>query len=68
MPTTKWTVVECAPDEYGADAVIRAHGLYDTEQDALDALAEMRTGDPDTGWWWTTTAVDIDVEYVREDA
>ena len=59
--TTKWTVVECAPDEYGADAIIRAHGLYDTERDALDALTEMRTDDPDTGDGWTITAVHIDV-------
>lgn len=59
-PHTSWAVIECVPSETGADAVKRAFGLFDTEQDALDALAEMRDDNPDTGDSWTTVPVHMD--------
>lgn len=59
-PWVKWAVVECVPEERGADAVKRAYGLFDTEQEALDMLAEMRDDNPDTGDGWTTTPVHMD--------
>lgn len=55
--TVMWTVVECNPDERGADAVFGARGLFSTEEDALAYLADIRNDDPDTGDGWTTCAI-----------
>lgn len=57
----KWTVVECSPDQTGADAVRRAYGLFATEDDALAFLADIRDDNPDTGDGWTTAEVRMDL-------
>lgn len=50
---TKWCIVQCDPDESGADSVRQVIGLFDTEDEALDILANIRDDDPDTGDGWT---------------
>ena len=51
-----WTVVQC--DEcVGADAIITAYGLFTSEEEALDLLANMRDDDPETGNGWTTVRI-----------
>ncbi len=57
--TLMWTVIECYPDERGADAVFGARGLFNTEEDALEHLANTRNDDPDTGDGWTTCPIII---------
>ena len=52
-----WTVIECNPDERGADALVGARGLFRTEEEALAYLAEIRNDDPDTGDGWTTCPI-----------
>jgi len=52
-----WTVIECLPDERGADAVIGALGFFGTEAEALAFLADVRDDDPDRGDGWTIIPV-----------
>jgi hypothetical protein len=53
-----WIVVQCDPDECGADAVQRCIGLFDDEDSALLFLADVRYDDPDTGSGWTCMCVE----------
>ena len=52
-----WTVVECDPDERGADAVLGAMEFFFTEAEALAFLANVRDDDPITGNGWTTLCI-----------
>lgn len=54
-----WTVVECNPDERGADAVLGAMEFFRTEGEALDFLANVRDDDPETGNGWTVLRVSV---------
>ena len=54
-----WTVVECNPDERGADAVLGAMEFFRTEAEALAFLADVRDDDPTTGNGWTTLCVRV---------
>jgi hypothetical protein len=57
MSNKAWTVVECEPNQRGADAIIRSYGVFASEDEALDFLAEIRDDDPVTGNGWTTLAI-----------
>jgi hypothetical protein len=53
-------VVECYPNEKGADAIFRAHGVWRTEEEALDYLAECRDDDGAAdGDAWTTVRIRV---------
>lgn len=54
-----WTVVECDPNERGADAVLGAMEFFRTEGEALDFLAIVRDDDPETGNGWTVVRVSV---------
>jgi hypothetical protein len=54
-----WTVVQCNPDERGADAVLGAMEFFLTEAEALAFLANVRDDDPTTGNGWTTLCVRV---------
>lgn len=48
-----FTIIECNPDERGSYSVLGVWGLFATEEEALDVLADMRDDDPETGDGWT---------------
>jgi len=50
---SSWIVLECEPYTSGADAVRKCIGVFDSEDAALDFLADARDDDPDTGNGWT---------------
>lgn len=52
-----WAVVKCDPDERGADAIIKSYGVFTSEDEALEFLAEVRDDDPENGNGWTTLEV-----------
>lgn len=52
-----WTVIKCDPSQKGADAVIECFGLFYTEDEALDFLADVRDDDPETGDGWTRVEI-----------
>ena len=54
-----WTVVECNPDERGADSVLQAYEFFRTEGEALSFLAAARDDDPKYGNGWTTLRVSV---------
>jgi hypothetical protein len=55
-----WTVVECYPNEKGADAIFRVYGVWRTEEEALDYLAECRDDDGAAdGDAWTTVRIRV---------
>lgn len=54
-----WTVVECNPNERGADAIIGAFEVFYREEDALEFLANIRDDDPEMGNGWTTVRLRI---------
>lgn len=57
--TVMWTVVECNPDERGADALFGARGLFSTEEEAIVYLTDIRNDDPETGDGWTTCPITV---------
>lgn len=44
-----FVIIECDPNDRGADAIVRVYGIYDTPSEALDILTSMRDDDPETG-------------------
>lgn len=54
-----WTLIQCDPEERGADAIIRAVAFFRTEGEALDFLADVRDDDPETGNGWTILRVQV---------
>ena len=48
-----FVIIECNPDERGADSVLGVWGMFYTEDEVLDALANMRDDDPEYGNGWT---------------
>ena len=52
--TIMWVVIECDPKGQGADAPMTVYGVFSTEEEALDYLAETRNDKPDRGDGWTT--------------
>lgn len=54
-----WTVIECDPNERGADAIIQAHGIWRTADEALNYLADCRDDDGDTGDGWTMVRIQV---------
>lgn len=48
-----FVIIACDPDERGADSVQHVFGVFDTEQDTLDVLADMRDDNGDVGNGWT---------------
>ena len=52
-----WTVIQCDHECKGADAIVSAYGLFTSEEEALDLLANIRDDDPEAGNGWTTVRI-----------
>jgi hypothetical protein len=48
-----FVIIECDPNDRGADAIIGVYGVVATEESAQMLLADMRDDDPNTGNGWT---------------
>ena len=48
-----FVIIECNPDERGADSVLGVFGVFATEESARMLLEDMRDDDPAIGNGWT---------------